>query len=110
MPAVEWTLFQIDAPNKPLLTATDVATLFGYDSESSVKRLVELGQLPAPLKRGGVNVWAREDVILCALLIKAWDRLPWGAVQIDQSPAIKPKVQEKRPKAGEPLNTPDPAD
>lgn len=83
-----WISWHVDAPDRPFLTAGEVAELFGYESETSVNALIEQGQLPAPLKRGGKRVWSREDVILCGLLIKVWDRM-------------QPKTAQNRPKAGE---------
>jgi predicted DNA-binding transcriptional regulator AlpA len=81
-----WISWPVDAPDKPFLTAAEVAELFGYDSETSVNALIDAGQLPAPLKRGGKRVWSREDVVLCGLLIKVWDRMQPKTAQTGPKP------------------------
>lgn len=88
---VDWTMWEVDAPDRPFVTAAELAGLLGYGSESSIANLVELGQLPEPLTRGGTSVWTREDVILYLLLMKCRARLRL----VDP-----PKIAQKSPKVG----------
>lgn len=101
MPA-EWIMRKIDAPDRPVLKAGDVASLFGYDSEDSVMAMVRAGQLPEPLKRGGSNVWEWEDVVLCRLLISRQARM--RPLEAGDEPRKSPKDAEggrKPPKIAE---------
>lgn len=105
MPA-HWTRVEVDAPDKPLLSAGDVAGLLGYENERSVFGLVARGQLPEPLRRGATPMWSREDVILCVLLIKNWDRMHHGPEaeggdepEAEEDPG--PKRSQKVPKGAE---------
>lgn len=75
MATAAWITWAVDAPDRPFLTAGEIAGLFGYESEDSVRNMVKAGQLRAPVQRGGKQVWTREDVILSALLIKFGERL-----------------------------------
>lgn len=75
MAVATWIQRLVDAPDKAILTAADVAALFGYDSEDSVMRMVEAGILPRPLKRGAMKAWDWEDVMFAKLRMKLDGRL-----------------------------------
>lgn len=92
--AAQWTLREIDAPDKPYLTLADVMALFGFDSPDSVYAMVRRGQLPESLKRGGSTVWGWKDVVLANLLMEAADR-----IRSEDPPRPNPTESDrKRPK------------
>lgn len=71
----DWCRRDVDGPTADLLSASDVARLFGI-SEDTLKRLIAEGEFPAPLLIGKqTRVWDWESVAYYRLRLKLTARI-----------------------------------
>lgn len=113
--AAQWTLREIDAPDKPYLTKLEVANLFGFESTTTIDDMVTRGQLPEPVRRSGTPVWSWKDVVFANLLMELQGRLrppagPAAGPETDRNRPDPTGSARNRPKSAGPLNPTDPTE